>query len=336
MTLLRFWEEFFDHLSLVLVLSICSLAFFFNGLVMMLILGNVNLRRPQNIFVLNLALADIGTCVVAIWDIFLAHQSLRILKMEPVLNSMLLVSVMSIFAIAVDRYVALKGAPLTHHTMFTTPRVLLACALLWIFTFLICSIEFIIPASHRTISYFFSPVIVISTLILTAITYMVIFNSMKNPVLGSNNNRNYNDVRRRRTKKVLTTFTIILVTNFICWLPMCVFLFLEYGSDPEDLSTNFWIASSFSFDLTALNAAINPLCFLWRLPEAKLLLDNPGYELKKLLCCLWHPNRNHTGNNGNNIAVFRHSTSIDENNGPPRNHSCSVSAGRHAIAQTNL
>ncbi len=299
---------------------------------MILILGNINLRRPQNIFVLNLALADIGTCVVAIWDIFLEHQTFRILKMEPILNSVLLVSAMSISAVAVDRYVALKGAPLRHHTMFTTPRVLLACALLWIFSFLVCSIEFIIPASHRTISYFFSPVFVIFTLILTAVTYIVIFNSIKKPVVGSNNNRNYNDFRRRRTKRVLTTFTIILVTNFICWFPMCVFLFLEYGSDQEDLSTTFWIASSFSFDLTALNAAINPVCFLWRLPEAKLLLDNPGYELKKLLCCLSHTDRSRTGNNG----VFRHSSSMEDNNGAPHNHSGSVSVVRHAISQTKL
>ncbi|XP_072020724.1 melanocortin receptor 5-like [Amphiura filiformis] len=325
MSLRYFWGEFFDRWSLILVSSTCSLAFIFNGTVMMLICGHRNLRRPQNIFVVNLALADIGTCIVAVCDTFQRH--LTILEMEPILNAMLLVSILSIFAIAVDRYVALKGAPLKHHTMITAPRVVFACTLIWIFSFIICSIEYIIPRSHKVISFFFSPISVISTLILTAITYSLIFYSLRKPIIGSSLSRHYVDIRRRRTKRVLKTFTIILVTNFICWIPMCVFLLIEYVSEQESLSDTFWIAATFSFDLAALNAAVNPICFLWRLPEAKRLLNNPSHELRQLMCSAGC--QSHNGNRG----VFHYSSNKEDDN----NISCTGGGkNQNDIPMTNV
>lgn len=268
---------------------------------MMLICAHINLRRTRNIFVFNLALADTGTCVVAIWDILYREHVSGILRMEPILNSMLIVSVLSIFAIAVDRYIALKGAPLKHHTMFTVPRVTVACIIIWLFSFAVCTTPFYIPKSHKMISYFFSPIFVLSTLILTAIAYSIILKSLRNSTVCGNLSRHQADVRRRRTQKLLITFTLILVSNFICWVPMCVFLMVEYVKDEDSLSKTFWIASSFSFDLTALNAAINPVCFLWRLPEAKCLCDNPAQEIKYLMCCDRHGQRRRQDSNGSGI-----------------------------------
>ena len=111
-----------------------------------------------------------------------------------------------------------------------------------------------------------TPTLIFSVLIVTAINYAAVFRSISSKnadILGSKQLT----IRQKQSRSILITFSLILGSTFNCWLPMCVCLVVQYAFNTSTQSQLILSMVQYSLVLVALNSALNPAIFLWRLPR---------------------------------------------------------------------
>ena len=257
----KFVEEVFGLWMSILMGSACSLAVILNIIVIICIVSSPARRIKKNTFVTNLALSDIMSSLILLNFLFLdANQ-----HFAPIFNSLLVASVLNILAVSVDCSIAIKWAPLKYDFIVTAPRCFLACVFIWIVSFSIyLPPRFVLHTDlYYLVSYVSSPIFILALLFITTANYSAVFRQISSFDLTAFD-RKQTRLRKKQNRDILATFALILGSSFICWLPMCVCLLIEYFESDLPEYFNAYI-SSLSFSLVSVNLALDPAIFIWRL-----------------------------------------------------------------------
>ncbi|XP_038071618.1 melanocortin receptor 4-like [Patiria miniata] len=253
---------------------IAVLALLENLLVMVVLAKTSHLRIKYFAFVFSLALADLVFSVMAI-----AFSINRAQFLSALLQSSFFVSVLMILAVAVNRYLALTITPPSRYdALVTRCRLVVVCLLLWCFS-LALHLPVVLVASSEVrliLSAWFRSPLILAVWIVTAVLYFFVFRKIKGyvPPLASSPGLSIPDdseqaaTRVRQTRRLLVTFSIILVTSCICWIPYNIGQIIEYfietgqSTISDDTSNNY---NTFTGFIYCLSPAINPLIYWWRL-----------------------------------------------------------------------
>ncbi|XP_072046286.1 uncharacterized protein [Amphiura filiformis] len=190
-------------------------------------------------------------------------------------SALLTASVCNILAVAVDRSIALKWAPLRYDVTVTVHRCLVVCILIWIIIFSIYLSAYYLQgyaiANANILMNCFRPIFIMILILITAINYAIVFRSISSANVNMLGQKQAS-IRQKQSRNILITFSLILGSNFFCWLPMCICLIVQYVYRNSYLPKGFWFTMRFNLALLSLNLALNPAIFLWRHPRRNFYL----------------------------------------------------------------
>ena len=240
-----------------------------NALVLVAIIRTPFIRSTSMIMLRSLAVSDLLVGFVA-QPLFIAKELTgnfvirRVTIM--VAPSLVVVSLMTITAITVDRFLALHYH-MRYATLVTKSRVKYTLVMIWLTSFVPSGWQF----WSLRIQRFFLGVAIIICLIISTFCYIRIYlivrrhqlqmDAQQQAVQSSNAENNLNMVRLKRSAMNTFVFYIALI---ICYFPMYVVLTL-YGISNKDWQSEWNFATTAAF----MNSSINPFLYCWRLRELR-------------------------------------------------------------------
>ena len=218
----------------------------------------------------SLAVSDFLVGLVA-QPIYIAEQLTqdRIVSYVVVLTSPSLckVSLMTITAITVDRFLALHYH-MRYATLVTESRVKYTLIIIWLISFLVSGIAF----RNRRVHRFTVGVLIVICFKISIFSFIRIYcivrrhqlqiYTQQHAVQSSYAENILNIVRLKRS--ALNSF-VFYITLIICYLPVYVLL-TPYGLFSYKDWPNQW---EFAFTAVFMNSSINPFLFCWRLRELR-------------------------------------------------------------------
>ncbi|XP_072179208.1 uncharacterized protein [Diadema setosum] len=238
-----------------------------NGLTLVLILHNEKLRDQRNVFTFNLALADFtaATC-----EIFIATLPFKpvVIALKLIFHCALLVSVLSVLAVACFRFIAISVDPFGHRMILTTRRCIAGSALMWLLLVGPLMIIKYATDAYSTVLLLINPIIMFSSLAITAMCYVMTYRDISSAGSGEAGIGGTEQLkgRQRENRKVLRTFVVITLTSCVCWIVHCFHDILQIYSiwyDNIDAVSNI---------LVAVNFVLDPVIYWWRLDEFRAVL----------------------------------------------------------------
>ncbi|XP_022081611.1 adenosine receptor A3-like [Acanthaster planci] len=242
-----------------------------NLLAMAVFARTKNLRMKYFAFIFNLAMADFLFGLFIILVIWIDSPIL-----QSILTASYSVSILTILAAAVNRYLALSiMPPARYDSLVTGYRLLGVCFLFWCFG-LIYGFLLHYAYDHETfftVETFGYSVGVFIAWVFTALTYFLAFRKIKQytpplaSIAGVSSDKERDYTRVKQTRRLLIVFVLILVTSFFSWLPYAVFSLIAYFN--RSLLSNEIFSACFEICvlLYALSTLINPLIYWWRLDD---------------------------------------------------------------------
>ena len=246
-----------------------------NALVLAAIIRTPSIRStPHVIMLCSLAVSDFLDGLIA-QPIFVAHQLTGdhyVLQVSVIIGPFLcVVSLMTITAITVDRFLALHYH-MRYASFVTESRVKYTLTIIWLISFLLSGFSVWYP---RVNSFFVATVVIICLLICMA-SFIRIYCfirrhqleilAQQQAVQSSDAGKNLNVPRLKRSAMNTFVFFIVLI---ICYLPFYILLTL-YGLSIKDGQ------SEWDFAVTAvfMNSSVNPLLYCWSLRELRTAFVN--------------------------------------------------------------
>ena len=297
-----------------LALSVISAAAFIgNILVAATFIKTRSLRTSTNYYIVNMAVSDLLGPVFS-WPLYASEGMLtpNILISEPWATSVCklgmycrtvsqVVSVLCLVLITLDRFVAIVF-PLKAIMVKVKVRVIVL-ALSWLIP-IFCGLPYVLFArtikvedqtfcrflmsdGALTIFYGAGFVLIYFIPLLTIIVlYSVIMRSLKRrPKPGNLLKGQENAKRSQQNKRILKILISIVVAFFICWTPLCVYLFLKKISPALFPKDRCLLLVGFSFYVfPSLSTAINPVIlfvFSTNYNQALRSLCSPVFALCK-------------------------------------------------------
>ncbi|XP_071950894.1 adrenocorticotropic hormone receptor-like [Antedon mediterranea] len=265
-----------------------------NAIVLLIVLKSKKFRNKRNIFLFSLSLADfiVGLQSVLIYaDIF--NESY---VFGSILDAMFLVSMFSISAVCIERYIAIVGAPFTYKQIITLKRCLVVCFFIWDIP--ITVILVIYGYVYNRWTRFAFACVSLCSIVANCILYYKI--SLE---LTKNDRKITEDFRNNmlgRSRKLIRSFTILLVISSVCWLPLCCFwtLAVIYETVDNNVNSENWL-----FCLALSNSVINPIVYWFRLPGIK-------EELQNLICCCRNVAKKEKANSNSPQTISTVTTSL--------------------------
>ena len=253
-----------------------------NALVLAAIMRTPSIRStPHMIMLCSLAVSDFLVGLI-VQPIFVAHQLTgdHYVSQVSVMMGFFLcvVSLMTITAITVDRFLALHYH-MRYVTLVTESRVKYTLTIIWLINFLLSGLSVWYPLVH---SFVVATVVIICLLICIA-SYIRIYcfirrhqlqiQAQQQAVQSSDTGNNLNVTRLKRSAMNTFVFFIVLI---ICYLPFYVILTLD------GLSIKDW-QSEWEFAITGvfMNSSINPLLYCWCLRELRTAVVKTA---RQMLC----------------------------------------------------
>ncbi|XP_054754091.1 uncharacterized protein LOC129260019 [Lytechinus pictus] len=261
------------------ILFFCFIGAALNFASMFAMLCITELRKGRHVFIFNLALAD---CVSAI-AMFIANivdfPEVPFKKenlsawLECLFTFSLVISLLSTLAIALERLMIFRVDNYSRQT-YTARHSIAICVIGWI---VFALLFFLLQAFHEiaslTLLYCVSPSVILGCIILTALSYTLIYKQIVNI---SNNVRPEDAalVRRAKSSKyVIVTFALVVASTTACWVIMCSVLLVEYianlhgAVDPDTVdSVWFGVIGDLGNVLVCINIILNPTIIWLRLP----------------------------------------------------------------------
>ncbi|ESO87745.1 hypothetical protein LOTGIDRAFT_127250 [Lottia gigantea] len=307
----------------IIILYVIVIVFGFIGnLLVVIVIGRYKqLHTVTNIFIVNLALADIALCLFNLP--FQLHYQIkdywsfgRVLchVINPTFGVPVFVSSLSILAIAVDRFILIVYPFKPRMTNFqamvlvviiTVVTIVLAIPLM-VFTeldvinepaiqlFKVYCVEKWHIRSKRIYAVTVFILQFVIPLILTTIFYSLICIVLKNRPIKKHETR-----RNRRTNKILIS---VVLTFTLCWLPWNIFsLFTEFV--PNGIPIKYFRLTDLLIKIFAMSSAcINPFLYGW-------LNDSFRKEFGKLLFSGWKK-VNHNGHEFSRTTGFNNTMEL--------------------------
>ena len=232
-----------------------------NALVLAAIIRTPSIRSTSMIMLCSLAVSDLLVGFLA-QPINIAMQLFEynfIYDAWSVIGPYLVrVSLMTITAIAVDRFLALHYH-MRYASFVTESRVKYTLVITWLIAFFLSGFHFWGVLFYR----FLSGVVIIICLIISTFSYIRIYRIVRRHQIQihAQQQLNLNMVRLKRSAMNTFVFYIALI---ICYFPMYVILIL-YGTSVIDWQAKFHFATTLVFS----NSSINPFLYCWRLRELR-------------------------------------------------------------------
>ena len=252
-----------------------------NALILAAIIRTPSIRSTSMIMLCSLAVTDllVGLIAQPIYIVLRFTKDRFVDRVWSMIGPSLCgVSLMTITAITVDRFLALHYH-MRYATLVTKSRVKYTLVIIWLISFLVSGFDFWSPRMQ----YFFSSVVIILCLITSAFMYVRIFlivrrhqlqiHAQQQAVQSSSAENNLNMARLKRSAMNTFVFYIALI---ICYIPLYVALTLA------GISGKTW-QTDWDFVLTAvfMNSSINPFLYCWRLRELRTAVVNTA---RQMLC----------------------------------------------------
>ena len=244
-----------------------------NLLVLVVFAATKQLRIKYYGFVLSLAIADIVGPVI-----FIVFKSNRSPIVAALFRGSFFVAQLNVLAVAVNRLMALSILPPARYdAIVTRGRIVGVCVLFWV----ISAVLFVPTAYHDdtpAVIRLVRPLATLLILVITAVVYRVVFHiiSRYRPPLASTPGITEDDeqtkTRVRQTRHLMVTFSVILVTSLLCWIPNCVANMMIFFSSSQSIhgqSYNFLIFFRVALLILVLNSAANPFIYWWRISEVR-------------------------------------------------------------------
>ena len=253
-----------------------------NALVLAAIIRTPSIRStPQMIMLCSLAVSDFLVGLVA-QPIYIAGQLTKdsIVQYAAMLTgpSLCVVSLMTITAITVDRFLALHYH-MRYATIVTESRVKYTLTIIWLIIFLLSGL---VVWDQLVLGLVVATVSIICLLICMA-SYVRIYcfirrhqlqiHVQQQAVQSSDAGSNLNVTQLKRSAMNTFVFCLALV---ICYLPMYVLATL-FGLSIKDWRRE----SEFAITAVFMNSSINPVLYYWRLCELRTAVVKTA---RQLLC----------------------------------------------------
>ena len=253
-----------------------------NALVLAAIMRTPSIRStPHMIMLCSLAVSDFLVGLI-VQPIFVAHQLTgdhNVSQVSVMMGTFLcVVSLMTITAITVDRFLALHYH-MRYASLVTESRVKYTLTIIWLINFLLSWFGFWKPLVH----IFFVATVTIICLLICMASFIRIYcfirrhqlqiQAQQQAVQSPDAENNLNVTRLKRSAMNTFVFFIVLI---ICYLPFYILLTLD------GLSINDW-QSEWEFAITGvfMNSSINPHLYCWRLLELRTAVVKTA---RQMLC----------------------------------------------------
>ncbi|XP_015686792.1 mas-related G-protein coupled receptor member H-like [Protobothrops mucrosquamatus] len=241
-------SDYIESIIFSILLIICSIGLPLNGIVIWL-LGFQMKRNPFTVLILNLAIADFGFLILmtvyCIDDFIHVLQSRILQKIFFSLSDVTYINGLFLLtAISIDRCVAVLF-PIWHR--FSRPKYLspAACVILWIFSFLLVGIHYIMQYLFWNLHLVVTAVLCLP-LITTSTVILFIKLCLKSKQMK----------RGRLLVMILITLLCFLILN----LPLYIYVFITHFLKTENLfdanELDFYLSPSAS-----LNSSVNPVIY---------------------------------------------------------------------------
>ena len=255
-----------------------------NALVLAAIIRTPSIRSTHMIMLCSLAVSDLLVGLIA-QPIYIAHQLTddrgvayhlwRLLG-----PSLCIVSLLTITAITVDRFLALHYH-MRYATLVTESRVKYTLISIWLISILIS----VFHVWNELVYQFALGSVTAISLAFSTFSYIRIYrivrrhqlniNAQQQAMQSSNAGNNLNIHVARFKRSAINTF-VFYIALIICYLPMCVLLTF-FG-----LSYKFWPKEwEYATTLVFFNSCINPFLYCWRLRELRTAVVKTA---RKMLC----------------------------------------------------
>ncbi|XP_038071727.1 histamine H2 receptor-like [Patiria miniata] len=231
--------------------GIAAVATVENLLVLVVFACTSRLRMKYYGFLINLTLADLFYAVMAIAFTWGGSEILF-----SIFISGYFVGVWTILAEGINRYLAVSFVDTARYDVLVTRNRLVAvCVLIWVVSVAIHVLLAILPDSDFESNFdgVIKPVTVFVFWLITAVLYIVVFRKIKgyttrlesSPSLETSCIEEQVSTRVRQTRRLLVTFTLILITSFICWMPLSVMNMVAHiHRDLEYQNAVFWLTGT--------------------------------------------------------------------------------------------
>ena len=193
-------------------------------------------------------------------------------------HSYCIVSLFTIAAITVDRFLALRYH-MRYATLVTESRVKFTLIVIWLISFLVSGFGL----WNRRVLSILVGVLILICLQISAFCYIRIYRivrrhqsqirSQRQAAQSFNAGNNSNITRLKRTAINTFVFYIVLI---VCYSPLYVFS-IRYGTSDKDWQTEW----TFAYSLVFSNSSINPFLYCWRLRELRAAVLKTA---RKMLC----------------------------------------------------
>ncbi|XP_020898132.1 melanocyte-stimulating hormone receptor-like [Exaiptasia diaphana] len=263
-----------------------------NFLFVLAILKTPSLHTPSNILLCFLAFSDFGVGFV-VQPLFITSAVVSQERMHFFLNSMTIASillygasVMTMTAIAVDRYLALV-LHLQYRTIVTVSRTIKFKLILFFLALCGYFLRFALPTNLR---YIFIIIGILFCIFISSFCHIKIQRIVRrhrrqiiDQAMAIANQFPSSFVPPLRQGKSITTMYYINGLFVICLLPYLigVALLLQYGELPSVIIYRYC-----AWNILTLKSALNPFLYCWRMRDTKCAIKTLVISaIKKMYCC---------------------------------------------------
>ncbi|XP_033121029.1 adenosine receptor A3-like [Anneissia japonica] len=273
---------------LVSFVIICVLILLGNSIVLWAFATDQKIRSRKYVLIFSLCLTDLATGFVI---------PIQILAPPSVIDafgfSLLLISVSTNLAIAVDRFYILVVANLNiSRKGATAKQLIIFCVLLWVGILAFILPWTIYPYYYILILYTLGPWSVVAIMIGVTGLYISIFYTMRK--MDKQKQKKLGKGDFKRTKMVVRAYAVIVVCFGVCWLPWCIeairISFESYFTPDNQSCYVASIVACFLLNFGLLNSAINPLIYWRKLHDFRHAINNlPIFRRCMTRCCVDNP-----------------------------------------------
>lgn len=248
-----------------------------------------NLRSPFNYLMANLAFADliVGTVTDPIsvyihWkegiDANLTLPEIQTIHMSYFISCT--ASVLSLSTLAVERYLAIRN-PHTYRNEFTTGRVLLTVAGIWIISLTLPFVYF--EVGYITYAFIFANTAIVLAIAITVFTYSLMLRNFKQrtrnyqegTTFGNQKANGEDAVPATNTprdnaalweQKITKMFLVVMIALLCCYGPSTIFIYSMSFCESCSCTALHWFRD-LQFLFVIMNSSVNFYCYALRSPR---------------------------------------------------------------------
>ena len=179
-------------------------------------------------------------------------------------------SIISTLAVAFHRLIITRLDPFNCKRIVTAARCVTVCVIIWL-----VAVAAYFGTYYLNDNLFFNiiqPLLILSAITVCGICYVIIYVTIATSTRGVNLTSDAYARRVRKNKRVLCTFALIVSSNFVCLVVICLCLlfvkfldgFFRKAWFSDLLYTGWWLFS--------INAMLNPIIYWTRLSDFRRLL----------------------------------------------------------------